>query len=101
MYELLTNTVVYNVNDIDGLVDKMDNFSIKAAFPHIPERLEQIMMKCLEVDQEQRYQNAKELVSDLEQYMYGDKYGPTNEKLSRYLLRLFPWENPDGTAEAK
>lgn len=104
MYELLTNTVVYNVNDIDDLVDKMDNFSIKKPTrlnPHIPDRLEKIMMRCLEVDPANRYQTAKEVVSDLEQYMYGDKYGPTNEKLSRYLLRLFPWENPNGTAEVK
>ena len=33
MYELLTNVVVYNVNDIDDLVDKMDNFSIKRPTP--------------------------------------------------------------------
>ena len=52
MYELLTNTVVYNVSDIDDLADKMDNYSIKRPTrlnPHIPDRLEDIMLRALEV----------------------------------------------------
>ncbi|MDA3959423.1 MAG: serine/threonine-protein kinase [Planctomycetota bacterium] len=102
MYELLTNTVVYNVNDIDDLVDKQDNFSIKRPSrlnPHIPARLEEIMMRSLEVKIENRYQTAKEMLGDLEHYMYDDRYGPTNEKLARYLARLFPWENRDAISD--
>jgi len=96
MYELLTNTVVYNVNDIDDLVDKMDNYSIKPPRrlnPHIPEKLEAIILRCLEVKPTNRYQTARELVQDLEHYMYDGGYGPTNEKLQRYLGRLFPEES--------
>ncbi|MFW5751489.1 MAG: serine/threonine protein kinase [Planctomycetota bacterium] len=102
MYELLTNTVVYNVNDIDDLVDKMDNYSIKLPTrlnPHIPKQLEDIMMRALEVDPRNRYATAKEMLQDLEHYMYDDKYGPTNEKLSRYLNRLFPWEDKDNVSD--
>lgn len=93
MYELLTNTSVYNVNDIEDLVDKMDNYSIKSPRrlnPHIPEKLEAIMMRALEVNPANRYQTARELCQDLEHYMYDGGYGPTNEKLARYLSRLFP-----------
>ncbi|MEK7412629.1 MAG: serine/threonine-protein kinase, partial [Planctomycetota bacterium] len=96
MYELLTNTVVYNVNDIDDLVDKMDNYSIKPPRrlnPHIPEKLEQIMIRALEVNPANRYQTAREFGQDLEHYMYDGGYGPTNEKLQRYLQRLFPTES--------
>jgi hypothetical protein len=96
MYELLTNTVVYNVNDIDDLVDKMDNYSIKPPRrlnPHIPEKLEQIMIRALEVNPANRYQTAREFGQDLEHYMYDGGYGPTNEKLQRYLQRLFPNES--------
>ena len=102
MYELLTNTVVYNVNDIDDLADKMDNYSIKRPTrlnPHIPRRLEEIMLRSLEVKSDNRYQTAKEMLSDLEHYMYDDRYGPTNEKLSRYLARLFPWENREAVTD--
>ncbi len=96
MYELLTNTVVYNVNDIDDLVDKMDNYSIKPPRrlnPHIPEKLEAIMIKALAVNPAERYNTAKEFGQDLEHYMYDGGYGPTNEKLQRYLGRLFPEES--------
>ena len=96
MYELLTNTVVYNVNDIDDLVDKMDNYSIKPPrrlTPHIPEKLEAIMIRALEVNPANRYQTAREFGQDLEHYMYDGGYGPTNEKLQRYLQRLFPQES--------
>ncbi len=96
MYELLTNTVVYNVNDIDDLVDKMENYSIKPPRrlnPHIPEKLEAIMLRMLEVNPANRYQSARELVQELEHYMYDGGYGPTNEKLQRYLARLFPEES--------
>lgn len=98
MYELLTNTVVYNVNDIDDLVDKMQNYSIKRPIrlnPHIPPKLEAIIMRSLEVDPNNRYADAKEMSQDLEHYMYDHGYGPTNEKLSRYLDRLFPDEAKD------
>lgn len=102
MYELLTNTVVYNVNDIDDLVDKQENFSIKKPTrlnPHIPPRLEEIMLRALEFKSENRYQTAKEMSSDLEHYMYDDRYGPANEKLARYLARLFPWENREAITD--
>jgi eukaryotic-like serine/threonine-protein kinase len=93
LYELLTNTSVYNVSDIDDLVEKMDNYPIKSPRrlnPHIPEKLEAIMMKALEVNPANRYQTAREFCQDLEHYMYDGGYGPTNEKLARYLARLFP-----------
>ena len=96
MYELLTNTVVYNVNDIDDLANKMTNFSIKRPSrlnPHIPDALEAIMMRALDVDKNTRYQSAREMGQDLEHYMYDDGFGPTNEKLARYLKRLFPNED--------
>jgi len=60
---------------------------------HIPEKLEQIMMRALEVNPANRYKTAKEFLQDLEHYMYDGGYGPTNEKLSRYLARLFPEES--------
>ena len=108
MYELLTNTSVYNVNDIEDLVDKMDNYSIKSPRrlnPHIPEKLEAIMMRVLEVNPANRYQTARELCQDLEHYMYDGGYGPTNEKLARYLSRLFPEDSaapiiPPGAARS-
>ena len=30
------------------------------------------------------------MLTDLEMYLYSDRYGPTNEKLAVYLAQVFP-----------
>ncbi len=46
-------------------------------------------------DPAERYQQAEEIVLDLEQFMYGEGYGPTNQKLAAYLHELFPEVDKD------
>ena len=53
--------------------------------PEIDEKLEVILRKLLERNRDRRYQAALELLTDLELYLYSDRYGPTNEKLGVYL----------------
>ncbi|OHE73974.1 MAG: hypothetical protein A2Y14_02485 [Verrucomicrobia bacterium GWF2_51_19] len=53
--------------------------------PEIDDRLHVILKKALTRDREERYQNAEEMLNALELYIYGDGYGPTNEKLAEYL----------------
>ena len=53
-------------------------------------KLAAIMQKTLQRDREQRYQSASALLTDLELYLYSDRYGPTNEKLAVYLAEIFP-----------
>ena len=57
--------------------------------PGVHERLNNILHKLLKRNLEERYQEAVEVMMDLEYYMYGDGYGPTNEKLSLYLGHIF------------
>jgi serine/threonine protein kinase len=56
----------------------------------IDPKLETILHKALERDREKRYQSAFEMLTDLEMYLYSDRYGPTNEKLAVYLAEVFP-----------
>lgn len=56
----------------------------------IDAKLETILQKALQRDRDKRYQNAFELLTDLELYLYSDRYGPTNEKLAVYLAEVFP-----------
>jgi serine/threonine-protein kinase len=56
----------------------------------IDPKLEAILHKALERDREKRYQSAFEMLTDLEMYLYSDRYGPTNEKLAVYLAEVFP-----------
>jgi serine/threonine-protein kinase len=54
----------------------------------VDEKLDAILQKALRRDRDRRYQNAFELLTDLELYLYSDRYGPTNEKLGVYLRDL-------------
>ncbi|HEX2101645.1 MAG TPA: protein kinase, partial [Candidatus Synoicihabitans sp.] len=62
----------------------------------IDERLEAIIQKALQRDRDKRYQTAFEMLTDLELYLYSDRYGPTNEKLGVYLKDLMGYVPPGG-----
>lgn len=66
--------------------------------PDIDPKLEAIIQKALQRDRDKRYQNAFEMMTELELYLYSDRYGPTNEKLAVYLRDIFP---PDRHGRAK
>jgi len=92
-FELLTGKMVYRVQDIDTLIDKMERFRI----PHvrkvnsaIPEVLDDIVMRAVELDPERRFQDSQEMGQALEHFMYDKGYGPTNEKLAAYMADLYP-----------
>ncbi|HQY04791.1 MAG TPA: serine/threonine-protein kinase [Lacunisphaera sp.] len=63
----------------------------------IDPKLNTILHKALERDREKRYQSAFEMLTDLEMYLYSDRYGPTNEKLAVYLAEVFPPAKPGTT----
>jgi serine/threonine protein kinase len=60
----------------------------------IDPRLEAIIQKALRRDRDKRYQTAYEMLTDLELYLYSDRYGPTNEKLGSYLKELMSNREP-------
>ncbi len=60
----------------------------------IDERLEAIIQRALTRDRDKRYQSAGDMLTDLELYLYSDRYGPTNEKLGVYLKELFGVRDP-------
>ena len=62
--------------------------------PEIEPRLEAIIQRALTRDRDRRYQSANEMLTDLELYLYSDRYGPTNEKLGVYLKDLFGVRDP-------
>jgi serine/threonine protein kinase len=62
--------------------------------PDIDPKLEAIIQRALVRDREKRYQSALEILTDLEMYLYSDRYGPTNEKLAVYIKNLFGVRDP-------
>lgn len=57
--------------------------------PDIDAGLDKILRRALARDRAERYQTAAEMMTDLELYLYSDRYGPTNEKLGVYLRELY------------
>ena len=55
----------------------------------IPDRVNEILQRALVRDLSQRYQTADEMLFDLEDYMYHNRFGPTNETLGRFIRELF------------
>jgi len=66
--------------------------------PDIDPRLELIIQKALIRNRDERYQSAFEMLTDLEMYLYSDRYGPTNEKLGVYIKELFGISDPGDTS---
>jgi serine/threonine-protein kinase len=62
--------------------------------PDIGPKLEGIIQRTLQRDREKRYQSANDILTDLEVYLYSDRYGPTNEKLGAYMKELFGLDEP-------
>jgi len=52
-------------------------------------RLNDILQLGLTRDRDRRFQSAQGMLTCLERYLYGDGYGPTNEKLALYLRDLY------------
>jgi serine/threonine-protein kinase len=55
----------------------------------LTDQLVQILVRALARDKRHRYQSAAEMLTALEEYLYGDHYGPTCEKFAIYLKSLF------------
>ena len=62
--------------------------------PRIDDKLNDILHHCLAHDPNRRYPNADELMYELEYYIYGAGYGPTNETLGKFIRQLFDQEPP-------
>lgn len=57
--------------------------------PDIDPRLINILSLGFQRDRQARFQSAGEMLTALEMLLYGEGYGPTNEKLAYYVAELF------------
>jgi serine/threonine-protein kinase len=55
----------------------------------IDSKFNDILQLGLKRKREERYQSAQNMLTTLERFLYGDGYGPTNEKLAVYMKDLF------------
>ncbi len=71
----------------------------RALDSRIDDRLNDILHHCLVHDANRRYATADLLMHDLELYIYGAGYGPTNETLGKYIREIFGQEAPKALPE--
>ncbi len=62
---------------------------------HIDPRLDDILQIGFKRDRNKRYQSAQHMLTALEMFIYGEGYGPTNEKLANYVIDLYSNEGSD------
>ncbi len=67
--------------------------------PRIDDKLNDILHHCLARDLNHRYATADQLMTELEYYIYGAGYGPTNETLGKYIRELFGQDAPKPVAD--
>ena len=71
----------------------------RALDSRIDDKLNDILHHCLARDPNRRYASAGELMYELEFYIYGAGYGPTNETLGKFIRELFGQEAPKVSVE--
>ena len=74
----------------DVLGNQEARIYVHAVKAMVPERVCEILLKCLAPDPEDRYASAGELGYDLEYEMYSKGYGPTIVTLAHYVAEKFP-----------
>lgn len=92
MYETLLQKRLFNAKSRDELIKMHESVQVEppsAVSPWINPELSDAVMEMLAQDIAHRVPSARKIVLKLEMYMYEGGYGPTNEKLARYIKRLF------------
>ncbi len=94
--ELLLSDNIFEANTGEKTRENILNMKIPdftELRPEIDSRLDLILQQGFQRERGKRYQSAGHMLTALEQFLYGDGYGPTNEKLALYMADLF---SPDG-----
>jgi serine/threonine-protein kinase len=92
LWELLTGRQLFNVSDVDETLQRVVGMpvpDIRDIRPDVPEGLAGVVARALTRELDGRYQSAGHMALELEQYMYGNRFGPTLVTLARYLAELF------------
>ncbi|MEM6732159.1 MAG: ribbon-helix-helix protein, CopG family, partial [Myxococcota bacterium] len=55
----------------------------------VPQEVEAILMKGLEKDRKRRYQSAFDMQFDIDQFLAGHEFSPSNVHLSNFMKQLF------------
>ncbi len=95
LYELLTGERLFVGESDFATLEKVRNVDIMPPSTYnrrVPEELEQIVLRSLARDREERYQTAMQLHDDLQSFMYTSGNFFSRKDLSMYMHRVFTEE---------
>ncbi|HEY5285236.1 MAG TPA: protein kinase, partial [Polyangia bacterium] len=98
LYEMLTGERLFIGESDFSTLEKVRNVEIipPSSFNSaIPDKLERIVLKALEKNVEDRYQNAIDLHDDLQLFMHSVGQFASRKDLSAWMKRVFPAEMPE------
>ncbi len=104
LFEMLSGrTLFYEKGDNEVTVlEKVRNAripNIRDYRKDLPERLIQILEKALAKDVEERYQNAREMLADIEQFLVQNRYINSELVIVKFLSEIYPEKLGDKKAE--
>ena len=101
LYELLTGERLFSGESDFSTLEKVRNVEIMPPSTYnrrIPDELEQLVLKALAKDVEDRYQSAMDLHDDLQSFMYTSGNFFSRKDLSAYMRKAFADEIAKETA---
>src|SRR5713226_6184148 len=92
LYEWVTGFKLFTgESDVAVLKSITDGKIYKPSYfkADVPEQIEQILMRALEKDPEQRYQTAWEMQYDLDKFLANNEFTPSNQHLATFMKQVF------------
>src|SRR5216684_5286601 len=92
LYEWVTGFKLFTgESDVAVLKSITDGKIYKPSYfkSDVPEPIEQILMRALEKDPGQRYQSAWEMQYELDRFLAGNEFTPSNQHLATFMKQLF------------
>ena len=90
-----------NAEESRDRVLKMEIPDFRKLDKRIDDKLNKILQRTLARDLKERYATADEVLYELEFYIYGSGYGPTNETLGKFVRELFGQDPAAAARDAK
>jgi serine/threonine protein kinase len=97
LYEMLTDQKPFIGSSEMGVLEMVRRCKVASPTtlnPRIPEKLERVVIKALQREPEDRYQDASEMHADLERALH-ERRPPTASELARFLELLFDDDERD------
>jgi serine/threonine protein kinase len=95
LYEILTGHLAHDAGSTRALEvllqeEKATDLDIRRYAPHLPEAIAAIVIKATQHSPDHRYQTAREMAQDIEQFLLSHFLLPDEERLSDFLASVFP-----------